>query len=512
MGSKRILLGVLLLVLLVGMFVRPGIQLAGVATERLVNGRFEDGFYATPVGQVGNDWGWFHNNGRVTFGMYDDTWAPVVYDGQHSQLIETNTLSRSVSDPDRHAGIYQTVAVVPGNHYELSLHGMLRALEDDPDRSGYNYRVQYGVDYDGGSDWQAVAEWIEIPWDTVHPRLDPGDMESYTATLTATGEKLTLFIRVWKKWGTTSRELEVNLDGISLKGAMPETTVRPTVDFFLPTYPVAGWSYKIPVEAHSEIGILSLELSDGSTQLGWLQYEVGPLDLSPEFAWTPTTAGSHTLIATVLDASGGLENKKVTVVVREEGQFLANGDFEDGFYMGPHGEVGEGWGWFHNGGEATYGFYDDTWTRVVHDGQHSQLIEVNTLGQGGSDPDRFAGIYQRVSGLVEGATYRLSLHGMIRALSDDADPEDYAYRVEWGYDPYFSNNWAVVENWSEIPWDTVHPRLDPGEMSSYTAEFEAQGNTISIFVRVWKKWGTASRELDVNLDGITLTGPTALPK
>ncbi len=73
-----------------------------------------------------------------------------MYDGEHSQLIEINTSCHGSSQSDRYAGIYQTVAVVPGETYELSLHGMLRALEDDPDRGSYSYRVQYGIDYGVG--------------------------------------------------------------------------------------------------------------------------------------------------------------------------------------------------------------------------------------------------------------------------------------------------------------------------------------------------------------------------
>ena len=110
------------------------------------------------------------------------------------------------------------MAVVPGETYDLSFYGMLRALADDPDRDGYNYRLQYGIDYDGGADWSAVAEWFEVPWDTVHPRLSPGAIDSFSTSVEASGPRLTLFVRAWKKWGTTARELDVNFDAISLSG------------------------------------------------------------------------------------------------------------------------------------------------------------------------------------------------------------------------------------------------------------------------------------------------------
>ena len=228
MNKRRILFGALILGLVIAVIAVPGIQLAGGATERLTNGDFESGFDSTPAGFVGSGWHWFHNGGEARYGFYDETWAPVIHDGQHSQLIEINTFCRGGSDADRYAGIYQTVAVVPGESYEFSLHGMLRALTNDPDRSGYNYRVQYGIDYSGGTDWTGVENWIEIPWDTVYPRLSPGSMQSFSTSLTATGPRLTIFIRAWKKWGTVSREflyVDDAADGILCAATMLQEPV-----------------------------------------------------------------------------------------------------------------------------------------------------------------------------------------------------------------------------------------------------------------------------------------------
>ena len=43
-------------------------------------------------------------------------------------------------------------------------------------------------------------------------------------------------------------------------------------------------------------------------------------------------------------------------------------------------------------------------------------------------------------------------------------------------------------------------------MGNYTASFQAPTGTITLHLRVWKKWATINRELDVNLDEITLSG------
>jgi hypothetical protein len=209
----------------------------------LANGNFEGGFTPKAKGMVGTSWGWFDNGGEATYGFYDETWAPVIYDGVHSQLIEINTFCRGGSSSDRYAGIYQVVdGLTPGATYQFSLYGMLRVLDNDDDLSGYNYRVQWGYDPAAGTDWTTVDNWVEIPWDTVYTRLEPGEMSGYKASFEAPSSKITIFIRAWKKWGTVRRELDVNLDAISLKGTLPADTAKPGVDLTAPAYPVLAGS------------------------------------------------------------------------------------------------------------------------------------------------------------------------------------------------------------------------------------------------------------------------------
>ena len=97
-------------------------------------------------------------------------------------------------------------------------------------------------------------------------------------------------------------------------------------------------------------------------------------------------------------------------VQAERGEVVKNGGFEEGFVYG----VGKYWGSYDNGGLADCSFHDDDWDPVVRDGEHSQLIEISTLAYGGSEPDRYAGIYQVVD-VVPGARYDFTLHGMIRS-------------------------------------------------------------------------------------------------
>jgi hypothetical protein len=176
---------------------------------------------------MGVGWGRFQN-GNVHAGWYDDTWFKMVYEGEHAQLMEL----KNAEEPNRYVGIFQTVSVVPNAEYELTLHGLVRSDEGSPDVSSHGYRMQYGIDYQGGTDWEAgTIEWIDLMWDD-QPREDlKGDneyrMEEYTAKITAQADRLTLFIRGWKKWPDTN-EGNYDIDGVSLVGPQAPSETPPT--------------------------------------------------------------------------------------------------------------------------------------------------------------------------------------------------------------------------------------------------------------------------------------------
>jgi LysM repeat protein len=436
----------LMAILTLGGGLASSTSLPATIVELLKNGSFEQGFTAVPgCGMVGIYWGCFQNGGNAEYGFFDDQWGPVVFDGRHSQLIEINT-KRVGGDPDRYAGIYQTVDVIPGATYRFTIRGMIRA--DDQEGDPWRYRVQVAFDHSGGSNWTAVSDWIELPWDTYYPRTAPGGFSEYTTTVTARGSRLTVFVRVWKKWGDWYREVDVNVDAISLIGPAPAAV---SVNFPVPPPPVV-----IP----SPLSVPA------------------PLVTAP----APICAGPN---------------------------LLRNGDFEQGFYRWG---VAYYWGWFHNGGRANYGFYDDQWSKVVYNGQHSQLIEINTYEMAATDADRYAGIYQIVDGLQPGALYELTIAGMMREEAAHPEEDPYRYRVQWGYAPYGGLDWTLVANWQELPWDLIYIRTDPGSFLTYRTTFIAPSSRVTIFVRIWKKWATTGRELDVNLDAIALRAcqpPTA---
>ena len=118
-------------------------------------------------------------------------------------------------------GIYQTIAVVQGATYTLSMHGMMRVNPGDRDQNKGNLVVQWGIDPNGGSDWIAVSDWTTLPWNVQYLREKPGPMLDYTTTFVAPSNKLTVFFRVWRKTFAPNLELDTNLDGLSLFGPVP---------------------------------------------------------------------------------------------------------------------------------------------------------------------------------------------------------------------------------------------------------------------------------------------------
>lgn len=419
----------------------------------IYNGNFEHGFHVEPCGVVGNHWHCFTNGGAANYGFYDEQWSPVVSDGVHGQLIEINTKGMILADPDRYAGIYQTVRVTDWADYQLKLHGMIRTTVHDGDP--WRYRVEVGWTHGAWADWTKVDNWRDLGWDTYYDRLEPGTMRMYSTNFTAKDDYVTIYIRFWKKWGVPEEEILLNLDSISLIGAgynhyAPTPTPIPTV---APTPYVHQHKPHQPKPHHSKP------------------------EQRPQVVHGPVSCNGP--------------------------DYMYNGGFEHGFNDVGFGHVGKGWGAFTNGGAADYGFYDEQWLPVVVEGAHGQLIEINAKGIYPADPDRYAGIYQRITGLTPGVTYQFSLHGLLRGAGVDEDPDRFV--AQWGYNNGRETDWARVTNWTSMNLGTIYPRTEPGNMGSYSAQFKAESHSIVLFLRGWKKWGITDVEMDLNFDAIRLT-------
>ncbi|MFZ2488178.1 MAG: LysM domain-containing protein [Anaerolineae bacterium] len=453
----------------------------------LVNGGFENGFAANCGGMVGAGWGCFNNDGMAAYGYYDDTWARTVYAGQHSQLIEINTLAKG-GDNDRNSGIYQTARVMPGATYELSLKGMIRSKDNGGD--AWRYRVYVGFDYSGGTNWQAVSDWRELPWDTFYSRTEPGAFSSYSTKVVPSGAAMTVFVRTQRRWGTWYEETDFNLDAISLFG--PTSQTPPSSEIPKPAQPATGGAgYYAPPAQPGDSAVVAAPAAPAA-----------PAATTGGYYAPPSQPGDSAVAAAPAAPAAPAP------AVCSGPNLIANGSFEDRFANG----VGFYWANFTNGGRANYGIYDEQWSAVVSNGSHSQLLEINSKGLGGADADRINGILQRVQ-LKAGATYELSFDAAMREAPVVSGEDPYRYMVEWGYSTTGTTNPAQMLFRTSVPL-TIKDRTNPGAkaMQNYTTRFVAPaGGNTTIAIWALKKWATLDRELDVNIDNVVLRMCGAAP-
>jgi hypothetical protein len=177
----------------------------------LRNGDFEEGFQPD---ELGNYWSRF-DNGGADYSFHIDDWPLVVVEGEHTQMLEI----KNAQVPDRYFGIYQTAEVIPGEVYTFSMRGLVRTNTGDVEKTRHGYRLQVGFDLNGGQGWEAVTEWVELPWDEQQRVQDNFRFDAYTATLTAESDRLTVFIRACKKWADAG-EGDYDVDDIRLVGPM----------------------------------------------------------------------------------------------------------------------------------------------------------------------------------------------------------------------------------------------------------------------------------------------------
>jgi LysM repeat protein len=278
-------------------------------------------------------------------------------------------------------------------------------------------------------------------------------MSHYSTTLRPTSEVITVFVRVWKKWGVPNEEIDVNLDAIGLFGPSPAPVHGPG-----PVYGGPGYGPQHP-----------------SPGIG------GPVVSPPGYA--PAQPEPATQVC------GGPN-------------LVHNGDFESGFGPMGQGEVGRGWTAFTNGGAIHAGFRAEDWSQVISDGAYGQAIELSSRGLYPTDADRYAGIAQRIGGLRPGATYELTLRGLVRGTAGSHDA--YRFEGQWGFTEGYQDDWRHVKNWERLDLGPIYPLDQPVSMGLYRVRFTAPAASIVLFVRGWKKWAVTNEEMILNVDGISL--------
>ncbi len=364
-------------------------QLPSEHTNLLFNGDFEVGFVPDPTcGLVGQGWRCFKGDGATTFVAQPETWEPAVRSGRYAQLLGVVTQVPG-APPNRVFGLYQRVRVVPGATYTLLLWGLIRADDTDPDP--WRYRVEWGIDPQGGTDWRRVTEWHEVPWNRYDPKLAPGPYQEYRVSLTPSGPRLTLFVRLRVKWGTWPREVILNLDDLALVGPRPSRARVQAPATPAPPAPAA----------------------------------------SPPRP-TPLVAAAGSAACTGPNA-------------------LRNGDFEEGF--APAG-VALGWYAFQTGGPASFGFWDAGPLTGRPEDAHGQTVAINTMGLPQSETTLTAGITQTVRGLAPGRTYALCVRGLLSGTAPVTDTTQ-APVAEWGVVAQADASWETVTNWNALPWQAM---------------------------------------------------------
>jgi hypothetical protein len=191
-----------------------------VKGDAIVNGDFEGGFEENGIAK---GWAGFDNGGVAKYTWMQDLHSEHASHGPSTQALEIS----GAGQVDRYIGIYQTVEVIAGETYTLTLHGLLRSSTADDDKVPYGHRMQYGIDYNGGNNWFQVQEWIDPGWNEVSFEADNPTVNVYSLPITAQTDKLTLFIRGWAKWPIQSLA-RYYVDGVALKGPVPgeETVVK----------------------------------------------------------------------------------------------------------------------------------------------------------------------------------------------------------------------------------------------------------------------------------------------
>lgn len=195
-------------------------------TNLLTNGDFEDGFQmVNGCGAVGMNWNCFTTGGKGGYGFYDDAWPPVVATGSHAQLIEINT-KKDFGDQNRTAGIYQTVDVEAGQTYTLTFKALMRANDLGSAGDPWRYVMLVGFTHDGNADW-ANASVQEVNVGPIQDRVNPSGYYDVVVPVKAQGNKLTIFIAGRMKWGDWNREVDFDIDSISLNSPPAKKKVTP---------------------------------------------------------------------------------------------------------------------------------------------------------------------------------------------------------------------------------------------------------------------------------------------
>lgn len=220
-------------------------QAPGNLVDVIRNGGFEN----WGEGGIALEWEGYRN-GQAWASWYQESWPEAVFRGEFAQLMEIFQVEPNVQD--RVIAIYQTVPVVPNATYVLTFYALMRSQAPAADRNIFEHEMAWGIDVDGGGDYQAVQTWNTLSLNEQFrlgstgefPEDIPLQYQLITGTVqTGNSNQITLFIRGLKKF-STGTEVNFDVDEVSLVGPAPGIIVRPTIVAPQPTpgvsLPVSG--------------------------------------------------------------------------------------------------------------------------------------------------------------------------------------------------------------------------------------------------------------------------------
>ncbi|NOX60892.1 MAG: LysM peptidoglycan-binding domain-containing protein [Chloroflexi bacterium] len=408
--------------------------------ELLVNGGFEEGFIAKDgCGMVAQGWGCFNTGGRGGYGFYDDTWGPVVASGAHAQLIEINT-KKDFGDPNRTAGIFQKVPVVKGETYDLTFKALMRADDLASGGDPWRYVMLVGFSHDGGTDWSA-AEVQEVDVGPIQDRLNPSGYYNVHVKVKAKGDYLTVFIAGRMKWGDWNREVNFNVDDVSLKGVVVSKPATPT--------PTATPKPDItPTVEPTEPPPVTKLVCDGPDLLKNGGFENGFQSNGVAKYWTPYNNGGA--------ANYGYYDDAWPPVVAQ----------------GSHAQLLE---------INTYG-YDAT-----HPDRFIGVYQgVTNLTKGATYQISFKAMIREAADHSDEDPYRYEVY--------------WGYKA--GADPVADI--GELDGRFGVPVNGIWLRTAPGGYSEYVTTFEAPESKLVLYLLGLKKWATVEREVNFDFDDVRL--------
>jgi hypothetical protein len=86
--------------------------------------------------------------------------------------------------------------------------------------------------------------------------------------------------------------------------------------------------------------------------------------------------------------------------------------------------------------------------------------------------------------------------------------------AQWGYSQGANPDcsaWSSVDNWQTLPWGHVDYRESPTKINSFTYVIFAPSDTLTVYLRAWKKWAIGAREMLLNFDDLSFAGYKPLP-